>query len=235
MNALQRQLAVLARRTLVMTDGVFSMDGDIAPLPELARVTQAANAFLMVDDAHGFGVLGQTGRGTLEHFGLGINDVPVLMATLGKALGSFGAFVAGSEALIETLIQRARTYLYTTAMPAILAEATRAALGLVQAENWRREKLWVLIARFRSAAAQLQLPLMDSHTAIQPLLIGDSRRALEISDALRSHGILAIAIRPPTVPAGGARLRLTLTAVHSEQQVDRLLDVLAQVMTRPSH
>ncbi|MGB9430552.1 MAG: 8-amino-7-oxononanoate synthase [Gammaproteobacteria bacterium] len=235
MNALQRQLAVPARRKLVMTDGVFSMDGDVAPLPELVRVTQAADAFLMVDDAHGFGVLGSHGRGTLEHFGLGINEVPVLMATLGKALGSFGAFVAGSEALIETLIQYARTYIYTTAMPAALAEATRVALGLVQAENWRREKLHALIARFRSGAAQLALPLMDSQTAIQPLVIGDSRRALEISDTLRGHGILAIAIRPPTVPAGSARLRLTLTAAHSEQQVDRLLDVLAQVMARLMH
>ncbi|MGH8397790.1 MAG: 8-amino-7-oxononanoate synthase [Gammaproteobacteria bacterium] len=231
-NALQRQLAVQARRTLVMTDGVFSMDGDVAPLPALAHACEAADAFLMVDDAHGFGVLGAQGRGTLEHLDLGMTQVPVLMATLGKALGTFGAFVAGSEALIETLIQRARTYIYTTASPACLAEATRAALRLAQTETWRREKLHALIARFRSGAMQLKLPLVNSPTAIQPLLIGDAARAMTVSDALRAAGILAIAIRPPTVPNGSARLRITLTAAHEEEHIDRLLDALKQVMTR---
>jgi 8-amino-7-oxononanoate synthase len=217
-------------RTLVMTDAVFSMDGDMAPLPELARACQAAGAFLMVDDAHGFGVLGRHGRGSLEHFGLGPDDVPVIMATLGKALGGFGAFVAGSETLIETLIQRARTYIYTTATPACLAEAGRAALKLVQTEGWRREHLSQLIDRFRAGARQLDLPMLDSVTAIQPLLLGKAELALAVSEQLRARGILAAAIRPPTVPAGSARLRITLTAAHSQQQVDLLLDTLHQVI-----
>ncbi|MGA9852871.1 MAG: 8-amino-7-oxononanoate synthase [Gammaproteobacteria bacterium] len=229
-NALQQQLATPPRRTLVMTDGVFSMDGDVAPLPELARVTEAVGAFLMLDDAHGFGVLGKHGCGTLEHFDLGMAEVPVLMGTLGKACGTFGAFVAGSEALIETLIQHARTYIYTTAPPACVAEATRAALKLVQSENWRREKLHVLIARFRAGAAQLKLPLMDSHTAIQPLLVGDSACTLEASNTLLERGILAVAIRPPTVPEGSARLRITFTAGHEEMQVDQLLEALVDVL-----
>ncbi|MGH8282486.1 MAG: 8-amino-7-oxononanoate synthase [Gammaproteobacteria bacterium] len=228
-TALQRQLVTSARRKLVMTDGVFSMDGDVAPLPTLTRVSQATGAFLIVDDAHGFGVLGSNGRGTLEHFDLGMTQVPVLMATLGKALGTFGAFVAGSEALIETLIQRARTYIYTTASPACLAEATRAALKLAQTESWRREKLHALIARFRNGATQLNLPLMDSSTAIQPLLIGDAARAMTVSDALHVEGILAIAIRPPTVPNDSARLRITLTAGHTEEHIDRLLEALVHV------
>ncbi|HKT32913.1 MAG TPA: 8-amino-7-oxononanoate synthase [Gammaproteobacteria bacterium] len=233
--ALHRRLTMSARRTLVMTDSVFSMDGDLAPLPAVARECGRAQAILMVDDAHGFGVLGVHGRGTLEHHGLGMEEVPVLMATLGKALGTFGACVAGSEALVETLIQHARTYIYTTAPPAAWAEATRAALRLVRTESWRREKLHALIARFRAGAAALGLPLLESRTAIQPLMIGDAARALGVSDALAARGILAVAIRPPTVPAGRARLRLTLTAAHSDAQVDQLLDALAQVMKTASH
>ena len=232
--ALQRRLATGARRALVMTDSVFSMDGDLAPLPDLARACERTQAILMVDDAHGFGVLGAQGRGTLEHYGLGMEEAPVLMATLGKALGTFGACVAGSEALIETLIQRARTYIYTTAPPAAWAEATRAALRRVRTESWRREKLHALIARFRAGAAALGLPLLESRTAIQPLMIGDAAKALTVSEALAARGILAVAIRPPTVPAASARLRLTLTAAHSETQVDQLLDALAQVL-RPTN
>ena len=234
-KTLAARLQEVGRRKLVMTDGVFSMDGDLAPLSVLAQECERVQAVLMVDDAHGFGVLGAHGRGTLEHLDLNLNDVPVLMATLGKACGTFGAFVAGSEALIETLIQKARTYIYTTAPPAALAEATRAALKLVREESWRREKLDTLIARFRSGAAQLGLPLLESHTAIQPLMIGDAARALALSEALVARGILAVAIRPPTVPAGSARLRLTLTAAHNEQQADQLLDALAQVMQQVSH
>ncbi|MDE2345430.1 MAG: 8-amino-7-oxononanoate synthase, partial [Gammaproteobacteria bacterium] len=217
--------------TLVVTDGVFSMDGDMAPLPALARACETAGAFLMVDDAHGFGVLGAHGRGSLEHFGLDMRQVPILMATLGKALGGFGAFVAGSEALVETLIQRARTYIYTTATPACVAEAGRAALRLVQAEDWRRTHLKQLIQRFRLGAAQLKLPVLESSTAIQPLLLGDAERALSVSESLRERGLLALAIRPPTVPAGSARLRITLTAAHSGQHVDRLLEALTEVMS----
>ena len=233
-KALAARLQDAGERKLVMTDGVFSMDGDLAPLPAIAHECERAQAVLMVDDAHGFGILGEHGRGTLEHFGLGPDEVPVLMATLGKALGSFGAFVAGSEAFIETLIQKARTYIYTTAPPAAWAEATCVALKLARDESWRREKLHALIARLRAGAAQLDLPILESGTAIQPLMIGDSARALAVSDALVARGILAVAIRPPTVPAGSARLRLTLTAAHSEVQVDQLLDALAQVFKTAS-
>lgn len=216
-------------RTLVMTDGVFSMDGDVAPLRALSQAADAAGAFLMVDDAHGFGVLGERGRGSLEHHGLGSAEVPVLMGTLGKACGTFGAFVAGSEALIETLIQSARTYIYTTATPPALAEAGRAALKLLHAEGWRREKLKALIARFREGAAQLDIKLLPSITAIQPLVVGESADALALSQRLKERGMLVAAIRPPTVPVGTARLRITLTAAHEESHVDRLLDALKAV------
>jgi len=215
------------RRTLVVSDGVFSMDGDLAPLPELAAASRQAGAWLLVDDAHGLGVLGANGGGCLEHFGLGIEQVPILVGTLGKAFGSFGAFVAGDEALIETLIQQARSYIYTTAPPPAVAETTRAALRLVQQEPWRRERLQALIGRFRRGTETLGLPLMDSLTPIQPLLAGSAQRALAWSRHLEQKGILVTAIRPPTVPEGSARLRITLSAAHSEAQVDRLLDALA--------
>ncbi len=213
-------------RTLVVTDGVFSMDGDLAHLPELSTLAAEKNAWLMVDDAHGLGVLGETGAGVLQQYGLAQKDVPVLMGTLGKAFGTFGAFVAGSELLIETLIQKARTYVYTTAMPAAIAEATRSSLKLIIADDWRREKLKHLIKRFRLGADQLGLPLMPSDTAIQLLLMGDSQRAVEISNTLLNKGFLIGAIRPPTVANGEARLRITFSANHQEQQIDKLLDVL---------
>jgi 8-amino-7-oxononanoate synthase len=208
---------------LVATDGVFSMDGDLAPLPALAALCRQHNAWLLVDDAHGLGVLGHQGRGTLDHFGLGLEEVPILMGTLGKGFGSFGAFVAGSEALIETLIQQARSYIYTTALPAAVAQATRAALVLVRQEEWRRERLQGLIARFRRGAQELGLPLMQSETPIQPILAGSAEQALSWSRRLEERGILVTAIRPPTVPEGSARLRITLSAAHSDQHLDRLL------------
>ncbi|OOG28088.1 8-amino-7-oxononanoate synthase [Thioalkalivibrio denitrificans] len=211
---------------LVLTDGVFSMDGDLAPLPELARIAEAHGAWLMVDDAHGLGVLGATGAGSLEHFGLDARRVPILMGTLGKAFGTAGAFVAGSEALIETLIQSARTYVYTTAMPGALAEATRASLRIVQDDTKRRETLFALVKRFREGAARIGLRLMDSITPIQPILVGDSARAMALSDQLLEQGLLVPAIRPPTVPEGTARLRVTLSAAHTRGQVDRLLEAL---------
>lgn len=219
-----------ARRKLVVTDGVFSMDGDLAPLTALAATTSGLDAWLMVDDAHGLGVLGEGGRGSLAHFGLEMAQVPILVGTLGKALGTFGAFVAGEEALIETLIQQARTYIYTTAPPAAIAAATLASLRLAQTESWRRDKLACLIAQFRQGAAQLGLQLMDSPTPIQPLLVGDSVTALKLSEALLAEGILITPIRPPTVPAGSARLRITLTAAHSANQVERLLEMLAKAL-----
>ena len=185
----------------------------------------------MVDDAHGLGVIGTHGGGLLEHYGLNQEDVPVLMGTLGKGFGTFGAFVAGSDALIETLIQKARTYIYTTALPAAVAEATRASLKIVIAENWRRDKLKKLAERFRSGAGQLGLELMVSASPIQPFIIGDSQRAVDTSNALLNAGFLVSAIRPPTVPKGSARLRVTFSALHEEHQIDQLLDALNLINT----
>ncbi|MCO8170580.1 8-amino-7-oxononanoate synthase [Pseudomonas sp. 21LCFQ02] len=213
---------------LVVSDGVFSMDGDIADLPALARTAKARGAWLMVDDAHGFGPLGANGGGCVEHFGLGIDDVPVLIGTLGKAFGTSGAFVAGSEELIETLIQFARPYIYTTSQPPALACATLKSLQLLRSEHWRREHLNALIAQFRQGAEQIGLTLMDSFTPIQPIVIGDAGRALRLSQMLRERGLLVTAIRPPTVPAGSARLRVTLSAAHTSEQVQLLLQALAQ-------
>jgi 8-amino-7-oxononanoate synthase len=212
---------------LILTDGVFSMDGDIAPLPRLVKQAQRHDAWLMVDDAHGVGVMGDTGHGTLEHYGITQTQVPILMGTLGKAFGTFGAFVAGSEELIEALIQAARTYIYTTASPPAIAEATRTSLQIVENEPWRREHLSRLIRRFQKNADQLTLPLQYSPTAIQPIVIGDPEEAVRISTELVNHGFLATAIRPPTVPPNTARLRVTFSASHTEQQVDRLCDTLA--------
>ncbi len=214
--------------TLVVTDGVFSMDGDLADLPALCAAAKAKNAWLLVDDAHGFGPLGATGGGIVEHFGLGVGDVQVLVGTLGKAFGTAGAFVAGSEGLIETLIQFARPYIYTTSQPPAVACATLKSLQLLRTESWRREHLNKLIARFRQGAAEIGLNLMDSATPIQPIMIGDSARAMRLSALLRERGLLVTAIRPPTVPAGSARLRVTLSAAHSEAQLERLLQVLAE-------
>ena len=219
-----------AGELLVATDGVFSMDGDVAPLPQLADTASAHGAWLMVDDAHGLGVTGPGGRGTVAQAGLELEQVPILMGTLGKAFGTFGAFVAGSEELIETLIQEARTYIYTTAPPPALACATRVALRLVQQDDWRREQLQQLLKRFRQGAEQLGLALCDSHTPIQPLITGTAAEALRLSRALREQGILISAIRPPTVAEGQSRLRITFSAAHSEQQVDRLLAALEGVM-----
>lgn len=226
-DALRQRLAEnTGRHTMIITDGVFSMDGDLAPLPQLAEIAQGHEAWLMVDDAHGLGVLGAGGRGIVEHFGLDATAVPILIGTLGKAFGTFGAFVAGSEELIEYLIQRARPYVYTTALPPSLAHATLTSLRILQKEDWRREHLQNLITRFRRGAEQLGMHLLPSPTPIQPLLIGSSEQALALSAALRRHGIYVSAIRPPTVPKGTARLRITLSATHSEAHVDRLLSAL---------
>jgi 8-amino-7-oxononanoate synthase len=213
-------------RRLVITDGIFSMDGDIAPLTALSALCQQEGAWLMVDDAHGFGVLGETGGGCCEALGLGVDEVPVLVGTLGKGFGTAGAFVAGSDDLIETLIQQARPYIYTTAMPAAVAEATRASLRLVQSETWRREHLRALVVQLRAGLAQFGIET-GSDTPIQPIVVGDSTRAMTAAEALRRLGIEVTAIRPPTVPEGSARLRITLSAAHSETHVTRLLDALA--------
>jgi 8-amino-7-oxononanoate synthase len=211
---------------LVATDGVFSMDGDVAPLAGIAAACEAHGATLLVDDAHGFGVLGERGRGSVEAAGLTEAQVPALMCTLGKAVGTFGAFVAGSEALVETLVQTAREYVYTTALPPAVAAATRASLRLVAAEPERRERVLRHAQRFRSAAAGLGLAVSDSASAIQPLLLGGEEAALDASEALAAAGIFVPAIRPPTVPSGTSRLRVTFSAAHGDADVDRLIESL---------
>ncbi len=234
-EALARKLASASGQALIASDGVFSMDGDCAPVAQIQQLAQRHAAWLLVDDAHGFGVLGAGGRGwCVDQLGAG-GDNLILMATLGKALGTFGAFVAGSEALIETLIQLARTFIYTTATPPALAWATRAALALVREGDELRETLARNIDYFRRQAAVLELPLMPSHTAIQPLLAGEAGRALALSEALRRRGVLVTAIRPPTVAQGGARLRLTLSAAHRPEQLDRLLQALTESYRECAH
>ena len=224
-----RLLAADAAHTaLLATDGVFSMDGDLAPLPELTRCIRRRDLWLLVDDAHGLGVVGADGGGVLEHFGLGSDAVPILVGTLGKAFGSFGAFVAGSAELIEFLIQKARTYVYTTALPQPVAAATRAALTLVRTESWRRERLRTLVGRFRVAAHALGVPLANSTTPIQPVLLGSAAAALAAQRELASAGYWVVAIRPPSVPAGSARLRVTLSAAHTEAEIDGLAEQLGR-------
>ncbi len=230
LERLEKLLSIASGQKLIVTDGVFSMDGDVAPLRKLAILAKQNAALLMVDDAHGFGVLGKTGGGLVEELNLTQEDVPILMGTLGKAFGTFGAFIAGSETLIETLIQSARTYIYTTALPPAIAEATRASLKIVIAETWRREKLQVLISQFKTGAVQLNLPLMPSDSPIQPLLIGDSFRATELSQQLLEAGFLVSAIRPPTVPKNKARLRITLSVLHEFEDVTRLLEALDRLL-----
>jgi 8-amino-7-oxononanoate synthase len=230
MGGLERQLeSAGSGNALIVTDGVFSMDGDLAPLTRLSRLAESTDAWLMVDDAHGLGVLGDEGRGTLSQFGLGLDAVPILMGTLGKAFGTFGAFVAGSEALIESLIQQARSYIYTTAPPPAVAEATRVSLRIARQESWRRERLKSLIARFREGVASLGLPLMDSLTPIQPILAGSAAQAMAWSRQLEAQGMLVSAIRPPTVPEGSARLRITFSANHTDRHLDRLLEALSRL------
>ncbi|AHK77965.1 8-amino-7-oxononanoate synthase [Ectothiorhodospira haloalkaliphila] len=221
------------RETFISTDAVFSMDGNLAPLEALASLADTHGCWLMADDAHGIGVLGERGAGTLEHLGLSQDQVPILMGTLGKALGTSGAFVAGPEDLIETLIQSARTYIYTTAMPAAVAEATRASLRIVQQEPERRGHLRDLVVQFREGSGQLGLELMESTTPIQPIVVGASERAVQWSDSLLQQGFLVPAIRPPTVPQGRARLRVTLSATHSRAQVDGLLQALGGLVGKP--
>jgi 8-amino-7-oxononanoate synthase len=219
-------------RALVATDGVFSMDGDLAPLRALASACRDHGAVLFVDDAHGFGVLGKHGRGSLESAGLAFDDVPVLMCTLGKALGTFGAFVAGSAELIEALLQGAREYIYTTALPPAVAAATRAALRVAEDEAWRRATVLGHASRFRAESARLGLRLAPSVSPIQPLLLGAESAALEASAALMESGIFVPAIRPPTVPAGTSRLRITFSAEHTAPDLDRLLESVSALRTR---
>jgi 8-amino-7-oxononanoate synthase len=215
--------------SLIVSDGVFSMDGDSAPVVELAGLARENGARLMIDDAHGLGVCGEGGGGTLTETALTVEDVPLLVGTLGKAFGTFGAFIAGSEELIETMIQHARPYIYTTAMPPAIAHATITAVALARREEWRREKLRALSRYLVQGASRLGIDLPNT-IPIVPLIVGDASRATELSDDLRERGILISAIRPPTVPAATARLRITLSATHNETDIDRLLSALSEVL-----
>ncbi|MEN6584870.1 MAG: 8-amino-7-oxononanoate synthase [Sulfuricella sp.] len=230
---LERQLAAsTAKRKLVVSDAVFSMDGDIAPVPELLALCEKYDAWLLLDDAHGFGVLGKTGRGTLEHYSSPLTPHSsriIYMATLGKAAGVFGAFVAGAPELIAWLVQAARSYVYTTATPPLLAAALQESLRVIEAETWRRERLAELVGVLRQGLKLQRWQLMPSETPIQPLLIGSSQDAVRVSESLRERGILVPAIRPPTVPQGTARLRITLSAAHSVADVQQLIDALQQL------
>lgn len=226
--ALETMLGETPGHKLVVTDGVFSMDGDIAPLAELARVCRTHDALLVVDDAHGLGILGPQGRGSVAEAGLSEEDVPVLIGTLGKAVGTSGAFVAGPSMLMDYLVQKARTYIYTTAMPPALAMATISSLDLIERDNSRRDHVLELVARFRREASKLGYTLMPSRTPIQPVMIGDNHRAMALSQALEERGLLVSAIRPPTVPLGEARLRVTFSAAHSMENLDCLLNALSE-------
>jgi 8-amino-7-oxononanoate synthase len=233
MTSLEKHLEkTSSRRKLICVDGVFSMDGDIARLPELAKLAHEYDALLMVDDAHGFGVLGENGLGCCDALALTVSQVPLLMCTLGKALGTFGALVAGPETLIETLVQYARPYIYTTALPPAVAAATIMSLKLLDTEAWRRDKLQELITFFRQEAALIGLPLMPSTTAIQPLLIGDEAMALKWQEQLKQAGFWISAIRTPTVAKGAARLRITFSANHTKADIQQLLDTLNTLQKR---
>jgi 8-amino-7-oxononanoate synthase len=230
-DALAKRLApTTAQRRIIATDAVFSMDGDLAPLPELATLAERYDAWLVVDDAHGFGVLGG-GRGSLAHFGLASERI-VYMGTLGKAAGVAGAFVAAHPTVVDALAQTARPYVYTTAQPPLLAEAVRAALAVIRDDGSRRERLHASIAQFREGACALPWRLMPSTTAIQPLIVGDATDAVALSAQLAGHGLWVPAIRPPTVPAGTARLRVSLSAAHTGEDIDRLLGALAECAAR---
>ncbi|MBQ27638.1 MAG: 8-amino-7-oxononanoate synthase [Nitrospiraceae bacterium] len=217
-----------ARNSLVVTEGVFSMDGDITPLPKLLTCIEKSSAMLLVDDAHGIGVMGSTGRGTIEHFDLE-TKIPIRMGTLGKALGCVGAFVAGPHDLIQLLINRARSFIYTTAPPPAFAAAALAALTILETEPERREKLWWNRDYMLSNLKSLGYNTMHTESPILPVLIGDPSRTLQFSQRLFARGIYAPAIRPPTVPRGTSRLRISMMATHQQSQLDYALDVFRDV------
>ena len=229
---LERELEAVANaagRKLIGSDGTFSMDGDQCRLDNTIAIAKRHRAWLMIDDAHGMGVHGHQGVGLIDPRRYSTDDVPVLIGTLGKAFGTAGAFVAGDEGLIETLIQHSRSYIYTTAMPSALATATLASLKIARAEEWRREHLLRLIDRFRAGVSTMGFSVMPSVSPIQPLVVGDPARALAMSTMLEERGFLITAIRPPTVPEGTSRLRITLTAAHETSDVDHLLEALASI------
>lgn len=230
-NSLQHKIDKSdASEILISSDAVFSMDGDEADISAMVNCSRSKDSWLMLDDAHGFGVLGNNGRGSLDHQKINPHDVPIYMATLGKALGTAGAFVAGSDDLIEYLIQTARCYIYTTAMPPAIAEATRTSLKLLVTENWRQQSLIENISHFRLLASQAGLNLLESNTAIQPILIGNAQKTLDASQQLFNAGLHVAAIRPPTVPVNTARLRVTLRADHTKSDIERLVEGLVGVI-----
>ncbi len=213
-------------RPLIVSESVFSMEGDRAPLGDLVVRARTAGAVLAVDDAHGFGLFGSQGGGCVAEAGWSTTDVPLYVATLGKAVGVFGAFVAGSEAVIETLAQRARTALFTTALPPPLCEAACEALSILRSEDWRRRRLFANVERFRRGLAERGVPLPPGRGPIQPLVLGSPSRALALSARLRARGYYVPAVRPPTVPAGTSRLRVSVSALHDERDIEGLLDAL---------
>ena len=215
-----------AANVLLATDGVFSMDGEIADVVSLSQICHGENHLLLVDDAHGFGVLGDRGAGTLERAGLVVGGQVLMVGTLSKAIGGFGAFAAGDRSLIDHLIQHARSYIYTTALPPAIVEANRASLRLIKTESWRREKLAENVSLFRSLAAVKQIELLPSPTAIQSVMFSSATRAVQASRDLEDAGFLVVAIRPPTVPEGSSRLRITLSAEHQESNIRALVDAL---------
>ncbi len=215
-----------ARRKLILTDAVFSMDGDVAPIPELYELAQRHDAWLVIDDAHGFGVLGEEGRGTLSHFKIPVSPRLIYIGTLGKAAGVFGAFAAGTENVIEWLLQRARTYTFTTATSPIIAATIIKSLELIRKGSLLRAHLFSLVERLRLGLSQTKWQLLSSPTAIQPVIIGENRKTLEIAQKLADQGIFVPAIRPPTVPKGSARLRISLSAGHNVEQIDLLINAL---------
>jgi 8-amino-7-oxononanoate synthase len=227
LTTLERQLAASkARRKLILTDAVFSMDGDLAPLPALLELAERFDAWLVIDDAHGFGVLGAQGRGSLAHFQLPAAQRVIYMGTLGKAAGASGAFVAAHEAVIEWLLQRARTYIFTTGSSPMIASALLASLDLIENGDARRTRLWQLTAQLRDGLANTRWQLLPSPTAIQPVMIGDNFETLRVAIALFERGLWVPAIRPPTVAKGSARLRVSLSAAHTTDQVEQLIDAL---------
>lgn len=238
-NRLQNLLArCQAAERWIVTDGVFSMDGDIAPLPQLAKIARAQQAYLIVDDAHGIGVIGEAGKGSLEYTGVDGEDIPVLLGTFGKAFGSAGAFVAGSKTLVQALVQVARSYVYSTALAPPLAAAALASLNLIENDPSLRARLRAKIALFRQQAAEAGLPLLDSVTPIQPILIGDDLAALAVAQELRAQGFYLRAIRPPTVPPGTSRLRICINVAHNAEHIEALVTALRSALrkhTRVSH
>jgi 8-amino-7-oxononanoate synthase len=226
---LEQRLSVSqANCKLVITDAVFSMDGDIAPIAELLALSEKYNAWLLLDDAHGFGVLGNQGRGIVSHFNSSSPRI-IYMATLGKAAGVSGAFVAGQEVVIETLIQYARSYIYTTAMPPLLSYTLLKSLVLIKREEWRRRKLIQLTEYLKKELQLLRWNLLPSDTPIQPVIIGGNSEVMQIRNALQERGILIPAIRPPTVPKNSARLRISLSAAHSTKDIERLATALKEL------